>query len=216
MEAVFSHTQREEKPAFVNQPSLLSRRYVVPLLLACAILFCSTATGINTIIGYNTDILPQSGLSDVKAHWGYVIFTLLNFLMTVAAMTLVDRKGRRFLMVVGTTGMMLSLAMTGCMFRSAEQRGVDVTAQLRDRVGPEQELSICVNSENVQHWAPGMKRSALTLVVLYAYGDFTSTTPTIRLEGAACSPIRITREASVPDGKVEAFIRNPLPILQKY
>ena len=56
-----------------KQP-LLSRQYVIPFLLACVILFCSTATGVNSIIGYNTDILLQSGLSDVYAHWGYVVF----------------------------------------------------------------------------------------------------------------------------------------------
>src|SRR5580658_6321959 len=40
--------------------SLLRRKYVLPFLLACVILFCNTATGINSIIGYNTDILLQS------------------------------------------------------------------------------------------------------------------------------------------------------------
>ena len=42
--------------------SLLRRKYVIPFLLACVILACNTATGINSIIGYNTDILLQSGL----------------------------------------------------------------------------------------------------------------------------------------------------------
>ena len=49
------------------------------------ILFCNTATGINSLIGYNTDILLQSGLSDVRAHWGYVMYTFFNFLMRVIA-----------------------------------------------------------------------------------------------------------------------------------
>ena len=59
--------------------SLLRRKYVIPFLLACIILFCNTATGINSIIGYNTNILLQSGLSDLHAHWGYVLFTFVNF-----------------------------------------------------------------------------------------------------------------------------------------
>src|ERR1700759_343333 len=46
--------------------SLLRRKYVLPFLLACVILFCNTATGINSINGYNTDILLQSGLSDLE------------------------------------------------------------------------------------------------------------------------------------------------------
>ncbi len=84
--------------------SLLRRKYVLPFLLACVILFCNTATGINSIIGYNTDILLQSGLSDLYAHWGYVLFTFMNFLMTIVGMTLVDRKGRKFLFILGNVG----------------------------------------------------------------------------------------------------------------
>ena len=40
----------------------MQRKYVLPFLLACVILFCNTATGINSIIGYNTDILLRAGI----------------------------------------------------------------------------------------------------------------------------------------------------------
>ncbi len=53
---------------------------MIPFVLACIILACNQATGINSIIAYNTNILLQSGLSDVAAHWGYVVFTIVNFL----------------------------------------------------------------------------------------------------------------------------------------
>src|ERR1700733_3466744 len=59
--------------------SLLRRKYVIPFVLACVILACNQATGVNSIIGYNTNILLQSGPSDVQAHWGYVLFTMVNF-----------------------------------------------------------------------------------------------------------------------------------------
>src|ERR1700728_3002611 len=65
--------------------SLLRRKYVIPFVLACVILACNQATGVNSIIGYNTNILLQSGLSDVEAHWGYVLFTIINFLMTIGS-----------------------------------------------------------------------------------------------------------------------------------
>ena len=48
-----------------SKDTLLRRKYVIPFLLACVILFCNTATGVNSIIGYNTSILLQSGLSDL-------------------------------------------------------------------------------------------------------------------------------------------------------
>jgi hypothetical protein len=63
--------------------SLLRRRYVVPFLLACIILACNQATGVNSIIGYHATILIQAGLSDVEAHWGYVILTSANFVTTL-------------------------------------------------------------------------------------------------------------------------------------
>src|SRR3984885_6004727 len=80
----------------VGHDSILRRKYVIPFLLACVILACNTATGINSLVGYNTGILLQSGLSDLQAHWGYVIFTVVNFLATTIGMVLVDRKGRKF------------------------------------------------------------------------------------------------------------------------
>ena len=52
---------KELGPATIAD-SLLRRKYVIPFLLACVILACNTATGVNSIIGYNTGILLQSGL----------------------------------------------------------------------------------------------------------------------------------------------------------
>jgi hypothetical protein len=74
--------------------SLMRRKYIVPLVLACVILACNQATGVNSIIGYNATILIQAGLSDAHAHLGYVILTLVNFLVTMIGVALVDRKGR--------------------------------------------------------------------------------------------------------------------------
>src|SRR6201993_4214078 len=41
--------------------SLLRRKYVIPFVLACVILACNQTTGINSILGYNANILLQSG-----------------------------------------------------------------------------------------------------------------------------------------------------------
>src|SRR5207245_10489271 len=85
-----------------SRESLLRRKYVIPFVLACIILACNQATGINSIIAYNTNILLQSGLSDLWAHWGYVLFTIINFAVTFGGVVLVYRKGRKFLLGVGT------------------------------------------------------------------------------------------------------------------
>ena len=196
--------------------SLLRRKYVIPFLLACVILFCNQATGINSIIGYNTSILLQSGLSDLHAHWSYVIFTAVNFLMTVVGMVLVDRKGRKFLLVLGTSGVIISLIGVGAMFLGAEKKSVDCGYLLQASVGADQELTLRFDPTEARRLmiASGragdlMNADRASLAVIYSYGDFTSATKFLRSDESAVVPIRITRANSVPNNRIEGFFRNP-------
>ncbi len=196
--------------------SLLGRKYVVPFLLACVILFCNTATGINSIIGYNTNILLQSGLSDVEAHWGYVVFTLVNFLMTIVGMTLVDRKGRKFLLTIGTAGIILSLISTALLFRHNEKSTLDCRDALQGLVKPDQTLtlrfdpveasSLLAIKSNPRH---DIQANRASLTILYAYGDFTAATNVARSDDPAASAVKITRASAVPSNQLEAFFKNP-------
>ena len=94
MEQVSAAEKAKTSTGAKVRESLLRRKYVIPFVLACVILACNQATGINSIIGYNTNILLQSGLSDLQAHWGYVIFTVINFLMTIGGVLLVWSNGQ--------------------------------------------------------------------------------------------------------------------------
>ena len=127
--------------------SLLRRKYVIPFVLACVILACNQATGVNSIIGYNTNILLQSGLSDVQAHWGYVIFTILNFLMTIGGVLLVDRKGRKFLLSVGSAGIIVSLVCTGLLFRQTERLRVDSRDAVQSMATADQKIALTYNQK---------------------------------------------------------------------
>src|ERR1700685_1632387 len=122
--------------------SLLRRKYVIPFVLACVILACNQATCINSIIGYNANILLQSGLSDVQAHWGYVIFTIVNFLMTMVGVMLVDRKGRKFLLSLGSAGVIVALLATGMLFRGTEKQRVDSRTAVQSMVNSSQSVTI--------------------------------------------------------------------------
>src|SRR5579862_396139 len=73
MQEVTATEQGTASGASTASESLLKRKYVIPFVLACIILACNQLTGINSIIAYNANILLQSGLSDLWAHWGYVI-----------------------------------------------------------------------------------------------------------------------------------------------
>jgi MFS transporter, SP family, solute carrier family 2 (myo-inositol transporter), member 13 len=191
--------------------SLLRRKYVLPFLLACVILFCNTATGINSIIGYNTDILLQSGLSDLYAHWGYVLFTLLNFLMTIVGMTLVDRKGRKFLLVLGTSGIIVSMLFVGALFLRTEKNRYDARDAIQATVGPEQNLLLHFDGAQAQRLLPANRfdTDRLSLTVIYSYGGFAAATSALRSGDAGAAPVPIDRQSSLPSSKVEAFFRNP-------
>jgi MFS family permease len=198
---------------------LLRRKYVVPFVLACVILFCNTATGINSIIGYNTGILLQSGLSDLAAHWGYVLFTLVNFLMTMVGMALVDHKGRRFLLIVGTAGIVVSLLAAGVLFLQTEKLGVNRQSEMQAMVTPDQELHLRFDAPLAEKLLAAETASAppgsrTSLEIIYSYGGFTATTNFARSDDAAAAPITITRGRCLPSNRIEAFFKNPFADLQ--
>src|ERR1700690_197717 len=128
--------------------SLLRRKYVIPFVLACVILACNQATGVNSIIGYNTNILLQAGLSDVQAHWGYVLFTVVNFLMTIGGVLLVDRRGRKFLLSIGSAGIIVSLLCTGVLFHRTEKLRVDSPSALQSMVDSRQKLTLLYDGKS--------------------------------------------------------------------
>jgi MFS family permease len=201
--------------------SLLQRRYAIPFLLACIILFCNTATGVNSIIGYNTGILLQSGLSDLGAHWGYVAFTTINFLMTIVGMALVDRKGRKFLLILGTSGIIVSLTSVGMLFLRTEKLSVDGRAAIQAMVPPNQELALRFDRAAAEKLLAGTGSAGqqiasvrASLAIIYSYGDFTASTSYARSGDSAAAPIRITRASCVPANKVEAFFKYPIGNLQ--
>ena len=201
--------------------SLLQRKYLIPFLLALIILSCNTATGINSMVGYNAGILMQSGLSDLAAHWGYVLFTTVNFLMTMVGMFLVDRKGRKFLLVVGTSGIMVSLVGVGILFLRTEKLNVDAGSQIQSMVGPGQDLSLRFDAAEAQKLLAGagaageqIQSDHASLAIIYSYGDFTATTNFVRSDDAAATPVQIKREDCIPANKVESFFKNPFANLE--
>jgi MFS family permease len=211
-----AHTQASKTTAGKVKDSLLARKYVVPFFLACVLLFCNTATGINSVIGYNTAILLQGGLSDLQAHWGYVIFTAVNFLMTIVGVMMVDRKGRKFLLTVGTSGVILSMVAVGTMFLRTEHESVNVARILQTQITPGQELTLRFDPAEASHLlaaegpaAAGIHGNRASLSVIYAYGSYTATTDYVRSDNPGAPALHVTRASCVPANGVEAFFQNP-------
>src|SRR5580693_1271080 len=172
----------EKAPASAGakaKESLLRRKYVIPFVMACVILACNQLTGVNSIIGYNTTILLQGGLSDVQAHVGSLVFSVVNFFMTMVAVMLVDRKGRKFLLSLGSAGIIVSLLCTGVLFHRTEKLQVDAKDALQAMVAADQTLVLPFDQDTVHTLlaASGGAGQAISgrsesLVVIYSYGDF--------------------------------------------
>ncbi len=146
--------------------SLLQRKFVVPFVLACVVLACNQTTGINSILGFLVIILRQAGMSASHATQGDVVVKLLNCVMTVVAVALVDKKGRRFLLRIGTGGIILSLLTGALLFHAFESRRTDLREKVQGAVNGNS-LTLPVDERTLGSGEPGRPMS---LTVLYTYG----------------------------------------------
>ena len=192
--------------------SLLQRKYVVPFLLACIILACNQATGVNSIIGYNATILIQAGLSDKQAHLGYVLLTAVNSVMTIGGIALVDRRGRKFLFSLGTVGIIVSLAAVGFIFHKTESQRVDVKDAIQAQVIVSNQTAVVEFNEPsaAAFLAQSSKTISQpkTLVVIYSYGDFHAATKVVRSDDPGATLV-MDRASCVPATKVVALLKHP-------
>lgn len=197
-----------------DRDSLLSRRYVRPFLLACIILACTQATGMNSILAYVVNILNHAGLPGAVANWGDVTVKVVNALMTVVALVLVDRKGRKFLLMLGSGGIVLALLAMATLFVQAERGQVDVRPALVQQVEGDG-LTLKLDAAQWQQLGVADAAQPQQLTVAYRYGGF-SNVRSLRSDAAGNAELRIRREDAVqPDSVIGRFFRklhlNPFP-----
>ncbi len=184
---------------------LLSRRYLLPFLLACLILALNQATGINSVLAYVVNILNQAGLPGTTANAGDVVLKVLNAVMTIVAVILVDRKGRKFLLMLGTGGIVTALVAAGLLFRSAESGQHDVRPALQARIQSDS-LSLQLDAATLQRFGSDAA-TPQQLTVAYSYGPFTNV-QTRRSDDPALPVLHMNREDTVqPDSVIGAFFR---------
>ena len=91
--------------------------WVRPALIAgVGLAIIQQVSGINTIIYYAPTILNNIGFGDIASLVGTIGVGIVNVLLTVVAILLVDRVGRRPLLLVGTGGMTVMLGILGLGF----------------------------------------------------------------------------------------------------
>lgn len=158
--------------------SLFQRKYVIPFVLAVVVLACTQATGINSVLNYSVMVFQQAGLSGQTANWADLAIKVMNMVMTIVAVGLVDRKGRKFLLKMGTLGIIVGLAGVGAMFFSVERSRVDVTEYVRSLVCDDAYVKVDVAGvvkaaarDNAQLFnEDGSVKDGVQLVVTYDQG----------------------------------------------
>ncbi len=88
----------------------------IALLIGVALAILQQVTGINTVLYYAPEIFKRAGFSIQGALGVSIIVGLVNLVMTVVAMGLIDRLGRKGLLLIGSAGMGVSFGLTGLAF----------------------------------------------------------------------------------------------------
>ena len=105
--------------------SLLARRYVVPFLLAVAVLTLNKTTGMSSVTSYSVMIFQKAGFAGTLGNVGDFAIKFTNLVVTLVAASLVDKVGRTWLLKIGTAGMTIGLAAIGGVLLAIERFGLE-------------------------------------------------------------------------------------------
>jgi sugar porter (SP) family MFS transporter len=102
---------------------LFQRKYRLPIFLAVFTGFFNQLSGINAILYYLNDIFAQAGFSSLSSSLQAVVIGATNLLFTLIAMSVIDRLGRRTLLLVGSVGCAICLFGVAAVFFTHEHSG---------------------------------------------------------------------------------------------
>ncbi|MDG1572248.1 sugar porter family MFS transporter [Robiginitalea sp. M366] len=98
---------------------LLSSKYATIMIIAMGIAFFQQITGINAIFYYAPTIFEQAGGSTDSSFLQAIVVGLTNLVFTLVAIWLIDRLGRKPLLLIGTTSMTVALLLATLAFNNA-------------------------------------------------------------------------------------------------
>jgi SP family arabinose:H+ symporter-like MFS transporter len=101
-----------------GQESLFQKKYGLPIFLAVSIGLFNQLSGINAILYYLNDIFAKAGFSNVSADKQAVLIGFTNLCFTSLAMSIIDRVGRKTLLLIGSIGCAVSLGGAAAIFLS--------------------------------------------------------------------------------------------------
>jgi SP family arabinose:H+ symporter-like MFS transporter len=101
---------------------LFSAKYRLSIFLAITIGMFNQLSGINAILYYLNDIFAFAGFSKMSGDLQAVVVGLTNLLFTVIAISIIDRMGRKKLLLVGAVGTAICLAGVAAIFATNKHR----------------------------------------------------------------------------------------------
>jgi MFS transporter, SP family, arabinose:H+ symporter len=99
-----------------KQEPLFNRRYLLPMILAISIGLFNQLSGINAILYYSNFIFVSAGFSSISGGLQTVLIGMVNLLATLLGMSLIDKVGRKTLLLIGSVGTCVTLAGVAAIF----------------------------------------------------------------------------------------------------
>ena len=101
--------------------TLFQRKYILPFLLALAVLTLNKLIGFGCVVPYAVVLFQKAGLTGALGNGGDLALKAVNLAVTLLVVGIVDRKGRTWLLKIGTAGLTVSLAVIGVLFFALER-----------------------------------------------------------------------------------------------
>lgn len=106
--------------------SLFNGKYNKPILYAVLLAMFNQLSGINAILYYAPRIFEMAGFDKADAYLQPVYIGAANLLFTLIAMSVIDKFGRKTLLIIGTFGLVFFLSLTAHAFSSSGSLGTNV------------------------------------------------------------------------------------------
>lgn len=127
MESSLADEQKKDK---MSVSELFKGKTGKVVLIGTLIAALQQITGINAVIMFSPEIFKAAGSAQGDSVMQAMVVGLVNFLMTIVALWLVDKRGRKTLLLGGAVGMIASLAYLTVEFAKPVQNGAGVLVAL--------------------------------------------------------------------------------------
>jgi sugar porter (SP) family MFS transporter len=138
--AVFAKTGVTDATALIREEHQLSRdgtkeslfngKYNKPILYAVLLAMFNQLSGINAILYYAPRIFEMAGFNKADAYLQPVYIGAANLFFTLLAMTVIDKFGRKTLLLIGCVGLIVFLGLTAHAFSPGGTMGKNVLIYL--------------------------------------------------------------------------------------